>query len=89
MSDEPNLQTMTREIRVQRPVETVGRVRWFSPEKGYGFIAPDDGGEDLFVRHSSIQVDGFRRLDAGQRVVFHRASDDRGPRAVQVRPLDE
>lgn len=89
MTDEPSLQAMTREIRIQRPDETTGRVRWFSQEKGYGFITPDDGQEDVFVRHSSIQADGFRRLDAGQRVAFHRASDERGPRALRVRPVGD
>ena len=47
-----------------------GTVKWFNSEKGFGFIAPDDGGKDLFVHHSSIQSRGFRSLDEGQQVEF-------------------
>lgn len=81
-----DVQLRTRELR---PVddERTGAVRWFSDEKGYGFIAPDDGSEDVFVRHSSIEHEGFRSLDAGQRVAFRRTSDGRGPRALTVRTL--
>ncbi|MFA9432487.1 cold-shock protein [Egicoccus sp. AB-alg2] len=61
-----------------------GEVRWYNEEKGYGFIAPDDGGDDVFVRYSSISGDGFRCLQAGQRVTFERSDDGRGPRALDV-----
>lgn len=81
----PPLQRRTEEIPTDA-VEINGSVRWFSQEKGYGFIAPDDGGEDVFVRYSSIVGDGFRTLTAGQRVVFARSDDGRGPRALEVRP---
>lgn len=67
--------------------EVEGRVRWFSQAKGYGFIEPDGGGDDVFVRHSSIAGEGFRSLEEGQRVRFLRASDHRGPQAVRVRDL--
>ncbi|MEX2503384.1 MAG: cold-shock protein [Egicoccus sp.] len=63
-----------------------GEVRWYNDEKGYGFIAPDDDGDDVFVRYSSIAGDGFRSLDEGQRVAFDRSDDGRGPRALRVRP---
>lgn len=61
-----------------------GVVKWFSAEKGYGFITPDDGGRDLFVHHSQIQMNGYRSLDQGQRVSFEPQDGDRGPQAVDV-----
>jgi len=60
-----------------------GVVKWFSPEKGFGFIAARDM-EDIFVHFSSIEKPGFRSLAAGQKVVFELGSDDRGPLAVKV-----
>lgn len=59
-----------------------GTVRWFSPEKGYGFIQAD--GDDVFVRHSAIRMDGFRTLDPGASVSFSVTRDGRGPVAVDV-----
>lgn len=61
-----------------------GVVKWFSPEKGYGFITPDDGGRDLFVHHSQIQMTGYRVLEQGQRVLFEAEDGERGPQAVDV-----
>lgn len=61
-----------------------GVVKWFSAEKGYGFVTPDDGGRDLFVHHSQIQMNGYRSLDQGQRVTFESQDGDRGPQAVEV-----
>lgn len=84
-SEAIDLQMRTQHLRVVAD-ERTGRVRWFSAEKGYGFIEPDDGGEDVFVRHSSIDLDGFRSLDAGQDVTYRASDDGRGPRAIQVRP---
>jgi cold shock protein len=80
-----DVQLLTSEIPIQ-PRRLSGRVRWFSSEKGYGFIEPDDGGEDVFVRHSAIDADGFRTLDGGQRVTYESGSDGRGPRALRVCP---
>lgn len=82
---EPTDQLPTGEIRAVAQRRT-GRVRWFSGEKGYGFIAPDDGGEDVFVRHSAIETNGFRTLDEDEQVTFELGDDGRGPRALQVRP---
>lgn len=82
---ETDVQLLTAEIPVQ-PRRQTGHVRWFSSEKGYGFIAPDGGGDDVFVRHSSIDTDGFRTLDGGQRVTYESGSDGRGPRALRVCP---
>ena len=61
-----------------------GTVKFFSNDKGFGFITPDDGGKDLFVHHSSIVADGYRSLDDNQRVSFDTEADAKGPRAVNV-----
>ncbi len=63
-----------------------GTVKWFSPEKGYGFIAPNGGGKDLFVHYSAIQGSGYRSLEEGQRVVFDSQEGPKGPQAVNVQP---
>ena len=54
-----------------------GTVRWFSEEKGYGFIAPDEGGEDLFVYYSAIEGSGFRSLEEGERVSYESVREGR------------
>jgi CspA family cold shock protein len=64
-----------------------GTVKWFNADKGYGFIAPDDGTADVFVHHSAIQVDGFRSLQENQRVEFTAGQGPKGPQAEQVRPV--
>jgi CspA family cold shock protein len=61
-----------------------GTVKWFSDDKGFGFITPDDGGKDLFVHHSSIQSDGFRTLAEGAQVSYESEAGDKGPKAVNV-----
>lgn len=60
-----------------------GTVKWFNPDKGYGFITVDDG-EDVFVHFSAIQSDGFKTLDEGQKVSFDIKSGDRGNQAANV-----
>ena len=62
-----------------------GTVKWFSDEKGFGFITPDDGSKDLFVHQSAIVGDGFRSLSEGAKVTYESEASDRGPRAVGVR----
>ncbi|MGH3319596.1 MAG: cold-shock protein [Streptosporangiaceae bacterium] len=67
-----------------------GTVKWFNPDKGYGFITPDEGGGDVFVHYSAIdsgQSDGFRNLADDQRVEFEVTQGRKGPQAEQVRPL--
>jgi len=64
-----------------------GTVKWFNDQKGYGFISPDDGGDDLFAHHSNIDASGFRTLDEGQRVEYEPAQGRKGPEATHVRPL--
>jgi cold shock protein len=61
-----------------------GTVKWFSADKGYGFIAPDDGTPDVFVHHSAIEADG---LQDNQRVEYTVAPGAKGPRAEQVHPI--
>jgi cold shock protein len=64
-----------------------GIVKWFSQEKGYGFITPDDGSRDHFVHYSEIQGSGFRNLVEGQRVSFESQEGSKGPQAAQVVPI--
>jgi CspA family cold shock protein len=66
---------------------TVGTVKWFNAEKGYGFIAPESG-EDVFVHFSAIQSAGYRSLDEGQAVEFDVTPGPKGPQAANVRPLE-
>ncbi|MEZ5087299.1 MAG: cold-shock protein [Tessaracoccus sp.] len=61
-----------------------GTVKWFNGEKGFGFIAPDGGGEDLFVHYKSIAGRGFRNLEEAQRVEFDVEQGAKGPQAVNV-----
>jgi cold shock protein len=62
-------------------------VKWFSAEKGYGFITPEDGGRDVFVHFSGIVGEGHRSLDEGDRVSFNSEDGEKGPRAVDVKPV--
>jgi len=61
-----------------------GVVKWFSNEKGYGFVTPDDGSKDVFVHHTSIQIEGFATLKEGDHVEFGIEIGDKGPKATQV-----
>ena len=61
-----------------------GTVKWFSDEKGYGFITPDESGKDLFVHHQAILGDGFKSLPEGAKVSYEAEAGDKGPKAVNV-----
>lgn len=65
-----------------------GSVKWFSNQKGFGFIIPDDGGDELFVHHSNIEMEGYRTLSDGQQVEFEPAEGQKGPEATNVRPCE-
>ena len=64
-----------------------GTVKWFSDDKGFGFITPDEGDRDLFVHHSGIQMEGYRSLAEGLRVSYEEEQGDKGPKAVNVQKL--
>jgi cold shock protein len=64
-----------------------GVVKWFNGDKGYGFITPDDGGNDLFVHFSNIVADGYKNLQEGEQVEFEPAEGKKGPEAVNVKSI--
>ncbi len=73
--------TQTRKSAMQS-----GTVKWFNNAKGYGFILPDNGGDELFAHYSAITMDGYKTLKAGQQVVFDVAKGDKGMHAVGIEP---
>ena len=66
---------------------TQGTVKWFNAEKGFGFIAPDDGSKDVFVHFSALTGDGYKSLDDNQRVEYDVTAGPKGPQAENVRNL--
>ena len=64
-----------------------GTVKWFSDEKGFGFITPDEGTRDLFVHHTAISGDGYRSLAEGAKVSYDEEAGDKGPKATNVAKL--
>jgi CspA family cold shock protein len=76
------IESTAAEVLQQMPS---GVVKWFSDEKGFGFITPDDGGQDAFVHFSAIQGDGFRTLAEGAKVEFELGESPKGPQATDVR----
>jgi CspA family cold shock protein len=65
----------------------IGTVKWFSAEKGYGFITPDEGGKDVFVHYSAIQAEGYRSLNEGQKVEYEVVQGQKGPQAANVKAV--
>jgi cold shock protein len=64
-----------------------GTVKWFNDEKGYGFISPDEGGEDLFVHHTGIAGSGFKSLEEGAKVEYEATRGKKGMQAENVTPV--
>lgn len=68
-------------------MSTTGTVKWFNAEKGFGFIAPDDGGADVFAHYTAITMSGYKSLEENQRVEYDTADGPKGPQAANIRPL--
>jgi len=66
-----------------------GTVKWFNNAKGYGFIRPTDGGDDIFAHYSTITMDGYRSLKAGQEVTFEMVEGDKGLHATKIRTIED
>lgn len=64
-----------------------GTVKWFNNAKGYGFIVPEEGGEDLFAHFSAVNMDGYKTLSAGDQVQFEVTVGDKGPQATDIVPI--
>jgi cold shock protein len=64
-----------------------GTVKWFSDEKGFGFITPDDGQKDLFVHYTGIESDGYKSLPEGSKVTYDAEDGPKGPKAINVRAV--
>ena len=67
-------------------MNNTGTVKWFDSKKGYGFITPQDGSKDLFVHHSSLQMEGYKTLSDNQTVTYEVGTSDRGEVATNVTP---
>lgn len=65
-----------------------GKVKWFNNAKGYGFVLPEDGGEDLFIHYSAIQMDGYKTLKAGQDIQFEIVEGPKGLHAVNIQDVE-
>jgi len=65
-----------------------GTVKWVSEEKGYGFVSPEEGGEDLFVHYTAVEGEGYRSLEEGERVSYEPTRGMKGEQAVDVRRVE-
>ena len=65
----------------------IGTVKWFNDSKGFGFITPEQGGEDLFAHHSAIQMDGYKSLKEGQRVQYEERTGPKGKQAADIKAI--
>jgi CspA family cold shock protein len=66
---------------------SIGTVKWFNDAKGFGFISPDDGGDDLFVHFSAINMDGFKTLKEGQKISFEAIQGPKGKQASNIQAV--
>jgi CspA family cold shock protein len=85
-SDSPFTEGSGLDGEEKREKVAQGTVKWFSDEKGYGFITPDDDSKDLFIHHSNILGDGFKSLSEGQTVSYEAGEGKKGPEATSVQP---
>jgi CspA family cold shock protein len=85
--DEWPRQSGLREDLLKENEMAVGTVKWFNAEKGFGFIAPEDGSSDVFAHYSAIATSGYKSLDENQKVEFDLAQGPKGPQAENIRPL--
>jgi CspA family cold shock protein len=76
-----------RHVLLKESIMATGIVKWFNAEKGFGFIAPDDGSADVFAHYSAINSSGYRSLEENQRVEFEVNQGPKGPQAANVTPL--
>jgi cold shock protein len=76
-----------RHVLLKESIMATGTVKWFNAEKGFGFIAPDDGSADVFAHYSAINSSGYRSLEENQRVEFEVNQGPKGPQAANVVPL--
>jgi CspA family cold shock protein len=79
--------TAAEEYQQKDSIMATGTVKWFNSEKGFGFIAPDDGSADVFAHFSAIAGGGYRSLEEAQKVEYDVASSPKGPQAENIRPL--
>jgi CspA family cold shock protein len=75
-------------LSFQESSMSTGTVKWFNESKGFGFISPDDGGDDLFAHFSAIQARGFKTLRENQKVSFDVTTGPKGKQATNIRPID-
>ncbi|GAA5191082.1 hypothetical protein GCM10023346_09710 [Arthrobacter gyeryongensis] len=81
------LKPVVSQIQRRNMAVATGIVKWFNAEKGFGFIAPDDGSADVFAHYSAIASSGYRSLDENQRVQFDVVQGPKGPQAENIQPL--
>ena len=91
LTAEPQTVKLSRKVRGQitgaRKNMATGTVKWFNDAKGFGFIKPDEGGDDLFAHFQDIQSNGFKSLAENQRVSFERGTGPKGAKATNIRPI--
>lgn len=81
------MKPVVSQIQRRNMAVATGIVKWFNAEKGFGFIAPDDGSADVFAHYSAIASSGYRSLDENQRVQFDVVQGPKGPQAENIQPL--